>query len=312
MNNRYHIWRKHMILVNGENVTDFRTEKYNPGFRMLEIVENCPFVGCDFETRNILTALAAGQNVVLYGQSGLGKTAFAEWAKKAFGAGECIETYSYKKFKHADEIDETKTNIVIFEDHNYYWNNHNSREEIHPEIMDKCLLRIKFEKLSDEDFREMLLSGSDTNDDIAISADEINFWKEEISKIEIPDEIFTTILKMRTNERISIGDGEWYKALQLLKASAYFNRNEEVFWEDFKILFDSIFQDGSISSIHDDQVDIFLDVLAQSVYRNKDELGNQYDEGWYGRNYIIWDGGDERRYSREEAKEYFKELIFEV
>ena len=295
-----------MILVNGENVTDFKTEKYNPGFRMLEIVENCPFVGRELETRSILTALAAGQNVVLYGQSGFGKTAFAEWAKKAFGAGECIETYSYKKFETIDDFDKAKTNIVILQDYNYF------HEEgygypylIHSEIADGCSLRVMFAKISDEDFKGMLLKEERNCEEIKICGDEILLWKQNIDKIKIPDEILESILKLH---KISCGegDGEWYNAMQLVKASAYFAGYKEVDWDNLKILADSVFHNRDVHIPRLKRIESLIGDLVRTIKKetSRKNYGKPENDG---REYVI-DGMSLTEY---EAKNYFRELFSE-
>lgn len=271
MNNRYHIWRKHMILDAGNEKEmeealkrDYRSDKYNPEERMKEIVENCPFFGREYETKSILIALAAGQNVVLYGNYASGKTAFAEWAKKAFGAGECIETYSYKKFATTDEIDTTKTNIVILEDYLLYPREGiYDKRVIHPEIADACPLRIGFERISDDDFKRMLLRGNKNNEEINICFDEILFWKQNVAKIKITDDIYESILKMR-NLAWRHKDGEWYNAVQLVKASAYFDGCEEVSSDHLSIFVDSVCHDLIIDSFRGNRERSFRELLQKA------------------------------------------------
>ncbi len=237
---------------------DCMSDKYNPEERMKEIVEDCPFLGREYETKSILIALAAGQNVVLYGKSGTGKTSFAEWAKKAFGAGECIETYSYRKYQEIDEIDKVKTNIIILEDYNYLRvTEFKTRYYMQQEIADDCSLRIKFENISDEYFKRMLLKENKGKEKILLSYSEITFWQNKVDKIIIPDEIIEVISKMHRNYN-PCGDGEWYKAMQLVKAYAYFEGCEEVSLAHLNIFVDSVFHDRTV-----DNARIFREELLQ-------------------------------------------------
>lgn len=238
-----------MIFENEENLTDFRLEQYSAEKRMEQIVQNCPFFGRESETKKIMLAFAAGLNVVLYGKAGFGKTAFSEWAKKSFGC--------------------TTTNIVILEDYDYLCIEKYGQKEyyIHPEIMDKCELRIKFDYIENELFKELCKKGMRSADDVSVTPEEIYFWREKINEVTIPDIIIEAILKMRKYS----ADGEWQKAMKLVKAAAYFDGCTEVQWKHLNILADSVLHDSVVDSNRNYRIDDIVRAIKSTLYSNTRE-----------------------------------------
>lgn len=144
-------------------------------------------------------------------------------------------------------------------------------------LYDRMLLRIWLDPIKLKDNFKAMLKGKNTlppiNNELKITNDELATWHQEIENIELPDEVFEDLYKIKNkfsdlalkqNEENSssshnpetrqqmnaldgsktlyISDRRWKKACYLLKASAFFNDRKKVNKIDLLLLKDCLWQ----------------------------------------------------------------------
>lgn len=144
-------------------------------------------------------------------------------------------------------------------------------------LWDRFIVRCIVENISDEDNFTKYLKNSGIKSEInieehlKITPEEYKNWQEEISKIEIPDEVigvikFIRFNLMQYNESIEdeettpiyISDRRWKKVVRILQASAFLNGRKEVNLVDCFLIAYTIWSEV-------EQIEIVKEYITQAI-----------------------------------------------
>ncbi len=154
----------------------------------------------------------------------------------------------------------------------------NDREELGA-MWDRFLLKYRVKQIQEDKAFKDMLSEKINDFNTTLTLEQIHEAQEEVSKVEIPDEVLKHIIDIRDELRkngIIPSDRRYKKSMKVIKAQAWLNGRDKVQVDDLMVLCHILWDDVD----HITEVRKIITDISNPYMREADELHDAIMDAW--------------------------------